>query len=355
MGIAVRIAFSLNSLPYMTLTGGAADRAMVFGDGGTSALKAGTCKNRGGQTRSIGMSSKALREHDPAELMPFFERYAEKQFDAEAKELLACFPDPEAYSFRLILLPMKVAMRICPNVGIILPENVSATDWTDLYRTLKAAGMKSGRKGLGEKFQQLSGDWENYLDHTFSRQFLKGKITTTTPEKESPIKAFMLLFWLKYLFHLRLFANNQRFIQRICTHLSERLHVWRAEAYRRIGNADPPPIETVPDALQVQPAGATAGTPKKRGPKPDHETALRVTEIIKTVAPDGDWKDKLEEVCRALDKAEPPYPKTWPKRDLSLKNWEDGAGFEPALAKKAIEHLLKLAKQRKKNPPETLS
>ena len=219
--------------------------------------------------------------------MPFFERYAEKQFDAEAKELLACFPDPEAYSFRLILLPMKVAMRICPNVGIILPENVSATDWTDLYRTLKAAGMKSGRKGLGEKFQQLSGDWENYLDHTFSRQFLKGKITTTTPEKESPIKAFMLLFWLKYLFHLRLFANNQRFIQRICTHLSERLHVWRAEAYRRIGNADPPPIETVPDALQVQPAGATAGTPKKRGPKPDHETALRVTEIIKTVAPDG--------------------------------------------------------------------
>jgi hypothetical protein len=236
--------------------------------------------------RGIGMSSKALREHDPAELMPLFERYAEKEFDAEAKELLACFPDPDAYSFKLILLPMKVAMRICPTSGIILPENVSATDWTDLYRTLKAAAMKSGRKGLGEGFQQLSGDWENYLDHSFSRQFLKGKITTTTPEKESPIKAFMLLFWLKYLFHLRLFANNQRFIQRICTHLSERLHVWRAEASRRILDADPPPIETVPDAPQVQPAGAT---------------------------------------------------------------------FEPALAKKAIEHLLKLATQQKKNPPETVS
>ena len=48
--------------------------------------------------RGIGMSTKALREHDPAELMPLFERYAEKQFDAEAKELLACRPDPEAYS-----------------------------------------------------------------------------------------------------------------------------------------------------------------------------------------------------------------------------------------------------------------
>ena len=34
------------------------------------------------------MSTKALREHDPAELMPLFELYAEKQFDAETKELL---------------------------------------------------------------------------------------------------------------------------------------------------------------------------------------------------------------------------------------------------------------------------
>lgn len=305
--------------------------------------------------RGIGMSSKALREHDPAELMPLFERYAEKQFDAEAKELLACFPDPETYSFKLILLPMEVATRICPTSGIILPENVGATEWTDLYRTLKAAAMKAGRKGLGEGFQQLSGDWEDYLDHSFSRQFLKGKVTTTTPDKESAVKAFMLLFWLKYLFHLRLFANNQRFIQRICTHLSERLHIWRAEAYRRIGNADPPPIETLTGAPQVQHGGATAAMSKKRGPKPDHETALRVAEIVATIANNSDWKDKLEEVCGALDKAELPYPKTWPRRDVKLTSWEDGATFEPALAKKAIEHLLKLAKQRKKNPPETLS
>jgi hypothetical protein len=67
--------------------------------------------------RRAGMSSKALREHDPTELMPLFERYAERLFDAEAKELLACFPDPEAYSFQMILLPMKVATRICPRTG----------------------------------------------------------------------------------------------------------------------------------------------------------------------------------------------------------------------------------------------
>ncbi len=305
--------------------------------------------------RGIGMSSKALREHDPAELMPLFERYAEKQFDAEAKELLACFPDPETYSFKLILLPMNVATRICPTSGIILPEDVGATDWTDLYRTLKAAAVKSGRKGLGEDFQQLSGDWEDYLDHSFSRQFLKGRITTTTPEKDSAVKRFMLLFWLKYLFHLRLFANNQRFIQRICSHLSERLHVWRAEAYRRIGNTEPPPMESVPEISQPVPPATAAVAPKKRGPKPDHDTALRVAEIIAAVAKNGDWRNKLEAVCSALDNAELPYPKTWPRRELKLTSWTDGATFEPALAKKAIEHLLELAKQRKKSPPETLS
>ncbi len=101
----------------------------------------------------------------------------------------------------------------------------------------------------------------------------------------------MLLFWLKYLFHLRLFPNHQRFIQRICPQLSERRHVCRAEAYRRVGDADPPPIETVPAAAQVEPgvaSGTAAVTPKKRGPKPGHETAARVAEIIATVAHNDD-------------------------------------------------------------------
>jgi hypothetical protein len=121
------------------------------------------------------MSTRALREHDPAELMPLFERYAEKQFDAEAKELLACFPDPETYSPELRSLQMRVVMRICPSTGIVLPENVMATEWTDLFRTLKPGAMKSGRKGLGEGFQQLSGSWEDYVNHSFSRQALKAE------------------------------------------------------------------------------------------------------------------------------------------------------------------------------------
>ena len=182
--------------------------------------------------RDIGMSAKALREHDPFELMPLFERYVEKQFDAEAKEWLACFSDPDAYSTHLELLPMTIAARICPGVGV-LPEDVSATGWTELYHTLKARVAESGWSAVMEEFQQPSGDWENYLDHSFSRRFLKGRVSTMKPDRDSAVKNFMLLFWLKYLFHLRLFANNLRCINRLCTHLSVRYKVWLGQACRQ--------------------------------------------------------------------------------------------------------------------------
>jgi hypothetical protein len=80
-----------------------------------------------------------------------------------------------------------------------------------------------------------------------------------------------------------------------------------------------------------------------------------VAEIVAQVAPGGDWEDKLGETCSALDRAEVPYPKTWPKRDLPLNSWEDGATLEPGLAKKAIEYWVKVAKLRKSPSPETLS
>jgi hypothetical protein len=97
------------------------------------------------------------------------------------------------------------------------------------------------------------------------------------------------------------------------------------------------------------------GRGRKRGPKGGYKTASQVAEIVARVAPGGDWKDKLGESCSALDRAELPYPKTWPKRDLPLHSWEDGATLEPGLAKKAIEYWLKAAKLRKNPDPETLS
>ena len=86
-----------------------------------------------------------------------------------------------------------------------------------------------------------------------------------------------------------------------------------------MGETEPPNMEAVPGAQHTPPAQplTAAGAPRKRGPKPDHETALRVAEIIATFK-HGDRKDKLDEICSALDKAELPYPKTWPRRSHTL-------------------------------------
>jgi hypothetical protein len=311
--------------------------------------------------RGIGRSTEALTRHDPSELMPLFERYAEKLFDAEAREWLACFSDPDAYTRQVIFVPLTIVTRICPTVDTI-PELFPSTDWKDLYRVLKERAAKSGGKTFLGQLGRLSGDWEKYLDHSFSRRFLKGRIKTVLPDIDAGVKNFRALFRMKYLFHLRLLANKHLFIQRLRAHLSVQLQAWRAQAYRQLADTLAPPVD---EALLVLPQAAglaiprgeasQPSAPRKRGPKPGHETAARVAEITATLAKDSDWKDKLEEICAAMDKAELPFPKTWPKREVPMNSWEDGAMIEPALAKKAIEHLLKLAKQRKKAPPETLS
>jgi hypothetical protein len=293
---------------------------------------------------SVGMSAKALGEHDPWDLMPLFESYAGALFDAKAKELLACFPDPEAYDFRLMCLPMDVVAQIRPDMV--------------MNRQVAAATVKSGGwKALFEALQPPSGAWEAYLDFSFRRHIAK--------HPSEPERGFQLLFCRKYLIHLRFFENLSRFTERIGLHLSARLPSWRGESYRRIGNTStvPPTPDAVPNFPQTLPGSdgdasvAAGAASKKRGPKPDRETALRVAEIVATEAPDGDWKrkDKLDEICSALDGKEVPYPRTWPKRDEPLKSWEDAALFKPELAKKAIAHWLKTAKQRKKPLPETVS
>ena len=95
------------------------------------------------------------------------------------------------------------------------------------------------------------------------------------------------------------------------------------------------------------------GKRRKRGPKSDHEAASRVAEIVARVAPDGDWRPKLDDICEALDEAEIPYPRRWRKRDRSCDGW--AAYDQRANAVKAIEYRLEIAKQRKKITPRTLS
>jgi len=115
----------------------------------------------------------------------------------------------------------------------------------------------------------------------------------------------------------------------------------------------------VRDALALGQEEGVAAIPKtkvrgrKRGPKPDHEGAARVAEIVARAAPDGDWRSKVDDICEALDKAQVPFPPRWRKRDRSCDGW--AAYDERANAVKAIEYRLKVARQRKKTTPETPS
>lgn len=95
------------------------------------------------------------------------------------------------------------------------------------------------------------------------------------------------------------------------------------------------------------------GKGRKRGPKSDGEAASRVAEIVARLAPDGDWRPKLDDICEALDKAQIPFPTRWRKRDRSCDGW--AAYDDRANAVKAIEYRLKIARQRRKATPETLS
>jgi hypothetical protein len=94
------------------------------------------------------------------------------------------------------------------------------------------------------------------------------------------------------------------------------------------------------------------GKGRKRGPKPDLETASRMAEIVERVAPDGDWRPKCDDICLALDEAEVPIPKKW-RRDRNCRCWSDC--LERPIVVKVIEYRLELAKQREKAAPETFS
>lgn len=95
-------------------------------------------------------------------------------------------------------------------------------------------------------------------------------------------------------------------------------------------------------------AKATATTVterRKRGPTRDFETALKVDGVITRLAPDGNWRARLEDICEGLDEAQVRRPKPWKRKGHST--WFDCVISERPLVIKAIEHHLKLAQQRK--------
>jgi hypothetical protein len=97
----------------------------------------------------------------------------------------------------------------------------------------------------------------------------------------------------------------------------------------------------------------SSGKGRKRGPRPDHEGAARVAEIVARVAPDGEWRPKLNDVCEALDEANILSPKRWRGGERKYRSWASCADQEPQLAIKAIEY--RLENRSKRTTPETFS
>jgi hypothetical protein len=101
-----------------------------------------------------------------------------------------------------------------------------------------------------------------------------------------------------------------------------------------------------PEAAALPPSG------RKRRPKPDYETASRVAKIVERVAPDGEWRGKLDDVRDALDEEKIPVPPRW-RKDRECRCWWDC--LDRSITTKAIEYRLGKAKQRNQPTPETLS
>jgi hypothetical protein len=110
------------------------------------------------------------------------------------------------------------------------------------------------------------------------------------------------------------------------------------------------PESTGRAADEASPANAEATATivterRKRGPTRDFETALKVDGVITRLAPDGNWRARLEDICEGLDEAQVRRPKPWKRKGHST--WFDCVISERPLVIKAIEHHLKLAQQSK--------
>ena len=158
--------------------------------------------------------------------------------------------------------------------------------------------------------------------------------------------------------HLRLFTTRRVFHHRLCLHLSVSLKFWEGQAYRQMADTVAPPasegLPALPETADlVAGSGVAAPTaPRKRGPKPDHDTAVRVADVVARIAADGDWRSNLDDICDALDEEHIPVPRTW-RRNRECTQWS--LCNDRDLIVKAIGYRLGQARSRKKDTPETLS
>ena len=143
----------------------------------------------------------------------------------------------------------------------------------------------------------------------------------------------------------------------ILQQLASRIAYWRGEALLSTATSsatesgrDEPTTETKLE-LQEDPA-RRQGTARRRGPRRDLEGAVLIAEIVRRVAPNGDWRKKLDDIREALDESGIPCPTTWPENQ-NARSWSDC--LEDAVVVKAIQYRLDVAKGRETPVTKTLS
>lgn len=160
---------------------------------------------------------------------------------------------------------------------------------------------------------------------------------------------------------------------RIVTRLEARHLYWKAEAIERAlrdsktrasepGGAEPAPAQPATMAngadrgstnCQAEVELTAKGQKQKRGPKPDHEAARRVAEVVARLAPDGDWCSKVDDICDEFDEKGIPSPRKWKTETPSCRNWVGQLDRQKVI--KVIKYRLATAKQQSEAAPKTLA
>jgi hypothetical protein len=286
---------------------------------------------------------------DVAAYLRAFRSFACALFDTEAAELLAVGEDRGGFESTLDEIASRIVESILPDRSL---SRVTAgrTDEAgrlsvvqDLDTGLFFEECDDGSRRLAHPdilgVEAQHGDWETFAPK--SVRFL-----LRWPKHNETVRAV-----LHQALQMRAVSWAGRFAVRITADRGNLGRSLDGLPHATPGENELPGSERA-GAESMRPATKMTAKGRKRGPKTDHETASRVAEIVARVAPDGDWRSKFDDVCEALDDAEIPCPKRW-RKDRTCRAWCDQP--ERAICVKAIEYRLKLAKQRKKSAPETLS
>lgn len=95
------------------------------------------------------------------------------------------------------------------------------------------------------------------------------------------------------------------------------------------------------------PSASSKGISRRRkpGPKRDLATARRVAEVVKRVCPKGNWRARLDAVCKALDEDGIPVSPRWKRLEPPRLSWSNNLSRE--IVVKAIQRRLDIAKAKK--------